>query len=84
MRKNQNLGCYNIKFNFIADYGKFNCLNVLGIQKICEVLTECKHVYQLEIPERISQETMLEFKARIGSNKPSKKKGKGGKKGKKK
>ena len=24
MRKNINLGCYNIKFNFIADYGKCN------------------------------------------------------------
>ena len=54
-----------------------------GVQKLCDVISEAKHVYVLEIPERISKETMDIYKEKIGSNKPSKKKGKGGK-GKKK
>ena len=36
MRLNQNLGCYNIKFNFVSDY---------GVEYLCDVVAECKHVY---------------------------------------
>ena len=36
MRNNTNLGCYNIKFNFVSDY---------GVEFLCEVISECKHVY---------------------------------------
>ena len=73
MKKNQNLGQYNIKFNFISDY---------GILKLCETLENANHVYILEIPERISKETLEMYKEKLANNKP--KKGKKGAKGKKK
>ena len=73
MKKNQNLGQYNIKFNFISDY---------GILKLCETLENANHVYVLEIPERISKETLEIYKEKLANNKP--KKGKKGKAKKKK
>lgn len=73
MKKNQNLGQYNIKFNFISDY---------GILKLCETLEAANHVYVLEIPERISKETLETYKDKLANNKP--KKGKKGKAKKKK
>lgn len=44
-----------------------------------EYLEESKHVYEVEIPERISSKTLEDFKAKINENKP-KKKAKGKKK----
>ncbi len=67
------MGQYNIKFNFISDY---------GILKLCETLEAANHVYVLEIPERISKETLETYKEKLANNKP--KKGKKGGKGKKK
>ena len=73
MRKNVNLVSYDIRYNFIATE---------GIEKIIEVLEEAKHVYQIEIPERISKTVLDQLKEILAANKPGKKKGKG--KGKKK
>ena len=41
-------------------------------------------MYDVDIPERISEETLKLFKERLGQNKPKKGKGKGKGKGKKK
>lgn len=73
MRKNQNLGHYDFRYNFISDY---------GVGRICNTLEDASHVSNVEIPERISKETLEEFREKIAANKP--KKGKGGKGGKKK
>lgn len=74
MRKNQSLGRYDFRYNFISDY---------GVNRICETLDQAQHVFEIEIPERISKDTLDEFKERIAANKPKKGK-KGGKKKKKK
>ena len=77
MKKNTTLGQYNIKFNFISDY---------GVMRLVDCLEFASHVYTLEIPERISRETLEAYKDKISQNKPRKgKKGKAGgkKKGKK-
>lgn len=68
--KNQNLGRYDFRFNFLSDY---------GVEKIIEYLEEAKHVYEVEIPERISSKTLEDFRSKIAENKP-KKKAKGKKK----
>lgn len=73
MRKNVSLGRYDFRYNFLSDY---------GVERIIETLTEANHVFDVEIPERISRETLEAFKERLVENKP--KKGKKGKKGKKK
>jgi hypothetical protein len=49
---------------------------------LCETLEAANHVYVLEIPERISKETLETYKEKLANNKP--KKGKKGGKGKKK
>lgn len=49
---------------------------------ICNTLEVANHVSAVEIPERISKETLDEFREKLAANKP--KKGKGGKGGKKK
>uniref|UniRef100_A0A7S3MVC8 Uncharacterized protein n=1 Tax=Strombidium inclinatum TaxID=197538 RepID=A0A7S3MVC8_9SPIT len=72
MKKNTNLGRYDFRFNFISDY---------GVQKICDTITEANHVFEVEIPERISKETLDMFREKISANKPKKGKKKGGKKG---
>ena len=72
MKKNQNLGRYDFRYNFISDY---------GVQAICETLDQANHVFEIEIPERISKETLEMFRDKIAANKPKKgKKGKGKKK----
>jgi len=45
-------------------------------------LEQANHVFDVEIPERVSKETLEAFRERLAANKP--KKGKKGKKGKKK
>jgi hypothetical protein len=49
---------------------------------LCETLETANHVYVLEIPERISKETLETYKEKLANNKP--KKGKKGKAKKKK
>jgi hypothetical protein len=72
MVKNVNLGRYDFRFNFIGDY---------GVGKIVETLEQANHVFEVEIPERISKETLEAFRDKIAANKPKKgKKGKGKKK----
>ena len=72
MEKNQNLGRYNFKYNFIGDY---------GVERICEMMGIANWVFDVEIPERISKKVMEAYTEAKNQNKP--KKGKGGK-GKKK
>ena len=74
MKMNQNLGHYDFRYNFISDY---------GVKAISDILEHNSHVYFVEVPERISEETLKLFKERLGQNKPKKGKGKG-KGGKKK
>jgi len=74
MKKNVNLGRYDFRYNFISDY---------GVTRICEIIEEATHVFEVEIPERISKETLELFKERLSNNKPKKGKGKGKKKKKK-
>lgn len=72
--RNKNLGRYDIRYNNIQDN---------GMAKIIAYLAEANHVFEIEISERVSKETMQAFKERIALNKPRKKK-KGKKKKKKK
>ena len=72
MERNKGLGRYNFKYNFIQDN---------GVERICEIMAIADHVFEVEIPERISKDVMEKFQAQKAANKP--KKGKGGK-GKKK
>jgi protein phosphatase 1 regulatory subunit 37 len=72
--KNQNLGRYDFRYNFLTDD---------GVLKICEFLETANHVYEVEIPERISKDTLDLYKERMANNKPKKGK-KAGKKKKKK
>jgi hypothetical protein len=53
MKKNQNLGHYDFRYNFLSDY---------GVGEICRTLEAANHVYNVEIPERISKETLDTFK----------------------
>lgn len=50
-----------------------------GVEKIIDYLEEAKHVYEVEIPERIASKTLEDFRAKLNDNKP-KKKAKGKKK----
>ena len=52
-----------------------------SMERICEIMNVANHVYDVEIPERISKKVMELFQEAKNANKP--KKGKGGK-GKKK
>lgn len=54
-------------------------LILIGVEKIIDYLDEAKHVFEVEIPERISSKTLEDFRARLNENKP-KKKAKGKKK----
>jgi len=74
MMKNENLGRYDFRHNFIGDY---------GVECICEHLEKANHVFEVEIPERISKDTLDLYKEKLSHNKPKKGK-KGGKKKKKK
>ena len=73
MERNQVLGRYNFKYNFIGDY---------GVERLCEIMDKCNWVYDIEIPERISKKVMELYQEKKNANKP--KKGKKGGKGKKK
>ena len=50
--------------------------------RICDIIEIANHVYEVEIPERISKETLETYKDKLANNKP--KKGKKGKAKKKK
>ena len=77
MVKNTHLGKYDFRYNAIYE---------VGVEFLTETLAEATHVYEVEISERIPQETLTKFKEQCKANKPKKgKKGrKGGKKKKKK
>lgn len=70
MKKNDNLGRYNFKYNFIGD---------AGVERICGIMSVAPHVYDVEIPERISKAIMEMFAEARATNKPKKGKGKGAK-----
>lgn len=72
--RNKNLGRYDIRYNNIQDD---------GVGKITQYLEEAPHVFEVEISERVSKETMEAFRERIAMNKPKKGKKKGKKKKKK-
>ena len=52
------------------------------MDRITQTLDVANHVFDVQVPERISKTTLEEFKEKLGANKP--KKGKKGGKGKKK
>lgn len=53
----------------------------VGVEEITKCLAEeARHVFEIDISERISKEVLEDFKAKLAENKP--KKGKKGKKGK--
>ena len=49
-----------------------------------EVLPEEKHVFEIEISERVGKEELAEFREKLAANKPKKGKKRKGKKKKKK
>lgn len=52
MKKNTTLGRYNFRYNFISDY---------GVERLCEIMGVANHVFDIEIPERISKPVMEMF-----------------------
>ena len=72
MTMNTNLGKYDLKHNSISDE---------GIDKICEIIGEAKHVNMITMSEFISGDAMNQLIEALAANKPAK--GKKGKKGKK-
>lgn len=58
----------------------------VGLQELTTFLEECRHVFDVEVPERVeSKEVFDNFRKQLAENKPKKGKGKkGGKKKKKK
>jgi hypothetical protein len=88
MIKNKSLGRYDIKHNNFGDEGmyyshKFN--NFIGIQFFIDILGElANHVFEIEISERISKQTLADFREKLLANKPKKGKKRKGKKKKKK
>ena len=71
--KNKTLGRYDLRYNTLTDY---------GVGKMTQYLETANHIFEVEIPERVSKETLESFRERLAANKP--KKGKKGKKKKKK
>ena len=71
--KNKNLGRYDLRYNTFRDE---------GIERMATFLEEARHVFEVEISERIRKDTLELFREKLTSNKP--KKGKKGKKKKKK
>jgi len=69
--KNLELGRYDFKYNNITEN---------GVEELCKILEEARHVFELDITERISKEMAEKFKEKLQDNKPKR----GGKKGKKK
>ena len=70
MTQNTTLGKYDIKHNSISDD---------GINTICEIIAEAKHVNMITMSEFVSGEAMEQLCTALAANKPAK-----GKKGKKK
>lgn len=71
MTKNKVLGKYDIKHNQMSDE---------GIDKLCEILEEAKHVQQIHLSEWVSGDGFNKLSESLAKNKPTK----GKKKGKKK
>jgi len=71
MSKNDKLGKYDLKYNNIGEQGKFllrplsNCVLLLGLIKLTEILKTQNHVHDVEIPEKIvavSESDVANFK----------------------
>lgn len=72
MAKNEHLGRYDFSHNNITNH---------GVEEITKCLAEeARHVFEIDISERIIKEVLEDFKLKLADNKP--KKGKKGKKGK--
>ena len=70
MTRNKTLGKYDLKHNSVSEE---------GVDEICDILTEAKHVTSLQLSEWITGEAMTKLIETLAANKPAK-----GKKGKKK
>jgi len=80
MSKNEKLTKYDLKYNNIGES---------GLVKLTEILKNCQHVSDVEVPERVESSEAKEifdaFRKQLAENRPKKGKGKkGGKKKKKK
>ena len=75
MKKNLNLGRYDFNHNFITD---------LGVERIAAILEYANHVFDVEVPIKISKEVYDNFEEKKKQNNKSKKGKKGKGKGKKK
>ena len=75
MKKNLNLGRYDFNHNFITD---------VGVERIAAILEYANHVYDVEVPIKISKEVYDNFEEKKKQNNKSKKGKKGKGKGKKK
>jgi hypothetical protein len=64
-KSNPELKRYDFKYNVFRDE---------GVEKMTEILDEAKHVYDVEISERIGKETLKNFQDKLKENKPGKKK----------
>ena len=91
MKKNLNLGRYDFNHNFLTDYGKFlDFISLtfiflfLGVKRIADILEYATHVYDVEVPIKISKEVYDNFEERKKTNNKSKKGKKGKGKAKKK
>jgi hypothetical protein len=64
-RTNAELKRYNFKYNTFTDE---------GVTRMTTLLDEAKHVYDVEVSERIDKEILKEFVEKQKENKPGKKK----------
>ena len=71
MTKNKVLSKYDIKHNQMSDE---------GIDKLCEILEEAKHVQAITLSEWVSGEGFTKLSETLAKNKPTKGKKKKGKK----
>ena len=71
--KNSNLKKYDLRHNNMTDD---------GVERLCSILLENEKcaVFECQISEWISEETLAKFTAALASKKPKKGKGKGKKK----
>jgi hypothetical protein len=63
----------------VSFFTNFN--HIIGVERICDIMAVANHVYDVDIPERISKAVMEKYTDAKNANKPKKgKKGKGKKK----
>lgn len=68
MSKNERLGKYDLKYNIFSEK---------GIQELTGFLVECKHVNDIEIPEKVEssegKQIFEDFRKQLAENKPDRK-----------